>query len=50
MSKLSDEDIFKTVKNGGASVGKSPLMPAWGATLKDDQIQDVVAYVRTLSK
>ena len=50
MSKLSDDDIFKVVKNGGASVGKSPLMPAWGATLKDDQIQDVVAYVRTLSK
>jgi mono/diheme cytochrome c family protein len=50
MSKLSDDDIFKVVKNGGASVGKSPLMPAWGPTLKDDQIQDVVAYVRTLSK
>ena len=50
MAKLSDDDIFKVVKNGGASIGKSPLMPAWGATLKDDQIQDVVAYVRTLSK
>jgi cytochrome c oxidase cbb3-type subunit III len=50
MSKLADDDIFKVIKNGGASIGKSPLMPPWGATLKDDQIQDVVAYVRTLSK
>ena len=48
MSKLSDDDLFKVIKNGGASVGKSPLMPPWGSTLKDDQIKDVIAYVRTL--
>jgi cytochrome c oxidase cbb3-type subunit III len=48
MSKLSDEDLFNVIKNGGASVGKSPLMPAWGASLKDEQIRDVMAYVRTL--
>jgi cytochrome c oxidase cbb3-type subunit 3 len=48
MSKLSDDDLLKVIKNGGASVGKSPLMPAWGASLKDDQIKDVIAYVRTL--
>jgi mono/diheme cytochrome c family protein len=50
MSKLSDDDMLKVIKNGGASVGKSPLMPPWGASLKDDQIQDIIAYVRTLSK
>jgi cytochrome c oxidase cbb3-type subunit 3 len=48
MSKLTDDDLFKVIKNGGASVGKSPLMPPWGSTLKDDQIKDVIAYVRTL--
>ena len=48
MSKMSDEEMLKVIKNGGASVGKSPLMPPWGASLKDDQIQDVVAYIRTL--
>jgi cytochrome c oxidase cbb3-type subunit 3 len=48
MSKLSDDELLKVIKNGGASVGKSPLMPAWGASLKDDQIKDVIAYVRTL--
>jgi mono/diheme cytochrome c family protein len=50
MSTLSDDDMLKVIKNGGASVGKSPLMPPWGASLKDDQIQDIIAYVRTLSK
>jgi mono/diheme cytochrome c family protein len=48
MSKLSDDDMLKVIKNGGASVGKSPLMPPWGASLKDDQIKDIIAYVRTL--
>jgi mono/diheme cytochrome c family protein len=48
MSKMSDDDLLKVIKDGGASIGKSPLMPPWGASLKDDQIQDVIAYVRTL--
>jgi len=48
MSTLSDDDMLKVVKNGGASIGKSPIMPPWGATLKDDQIKDVIAYIRTL--
>jgi cytochrome c oxidase cbb3-type subunit 3 len=48
MSKMSDEEMFSVIKNGGASVGKSPLMPPWSASLKDEQIRDVMAYVRTL--
>jgi cytochrome c oxidase cbb3-type subunit 3 len=50
MNKLTDEHIFKTIKEGGASVGKSPLMAPWGGTLTDDQIHDVVAFVRSLAK
>jgi mono/diheme cytochrome c family protein len=48
MSSLSDDQLFKVIKEGGASVGKSPIMPPWGPSLKDDQIKDVIAYVRTL--
>jgi mono/diheme cytochrome c family protein len=48
MSKMSDADMLKVIKNGGASIGRSPLMPPWGASLKDDQIQDIIAYIRTL--
>lgn len=50
MDTLSDAHIFKVIKEGGASVGKSMFMTAWGALLKDDQINDVAAYVRTLAK
>ena len=46
VSTLTDEYIFKVIKEGGESVGKSNLMPAWGAVLSDDKIWDVVAYLR----
>jgi cytochrome c oxidase cbb3-type subunit III len=50
MNPLSDEHLFKVIKEGGASVGKSPLMAPWGGVLSDDQIRDVIAFVRTLAK
>jgi mono/diheme cytochrome c family protein len=49
MNAEPTEKLFKIVKEGGASVGKSPLMAPWGGTLTDAQIHDVVAFVRTLA-
>jgi len=46
VSTLSDEHLLKVIKEGGVSVGKSPLMPAWGAVLSDDKVWDVIAYLR----
>ena len=50
MGKLKDQQIFDTIKKGGQAVGKSPLMPPWGGQLTDAQIQDLVAYIRTLAR
>jgi mono/diheme cytochrome c family protein len=50
MAGLKDEHIINTIKKGGAAVGKSPLMPPFGAALKDPDIQDVVAFLRSLEK
>lgn len=50
MSKLKDQDMANIIKNGGAAVGKSPLMPPFGAALKDGAIKDVIAYIRSLAK
>jgi len=53
MDKLTDEQVFNIIKSGGAAAGKSPLMPAWGGPppkLSDQQIQDLVAYIRTLAR
>jgi mono/diheme cytochrome c family protein len=49
MSKHTDQYLFEVISKGGAGVGKSSQMPGWGAVLKEAQIQDVVAYIRTLS-
>jgi cytochrome c oxidase cbb3-type subunit 3 len=50
MGKLSDRQIFDFIKRGGQALGKSPLMPPWGGSLTDQQIQDLVAYIRTLAR
>ena len=46
----SDADLADAIRRGGAGVGLSPLMPPWGKTLSEDQINEVVAYIRTLKK
>ncbi|MBU0679154.1 MAG: c-type cytochrome [Verrucomicrobia bacterium] len=50
MGAMTDEYIFEVIKNGGASVGKSPMMAAWGAALSDQDLKNVVAYIRTLAE
>jgi len=50
MDELSDEYLFVVIQKGGAAVGKNAAMPAWNAQLGDDEIRDVVAFVRTLSR
>ena len=48
MNQLSNEHLAKVIKNGGPAVGKSPIMPAH-TDLNDQQIEDVIAFVRTLA-
>ena len=43
----SDQYVFDLVKHGGASIGK-PGMPAFGFHLSDEQIRELVGYVRGL--
>lgn len=49
MNGLSDAYLEKVIREGGAAVGKSPMMAAWGGSLTDAQIADVVAFIRTLA-
>lgn len=50
MSKLKNEYLSGLIAKGGASMGKSPLMPAFGGNLKEQDIKDVVAFIRSLAK
>lgn len=46
MSTQSDDRIYKVISEGGASVGLSPMMAAWGGTLSKQDIWNVIAYIR----
>jgi cytochrome c oxidase cbb3-type subunit 3 len=46
MGSIPDNEVFKVIKEGGLSVNKSVLMPAWGGVLSDDEIQNLVKYLR----
>jgi len=48
MSKRSDADIKSVIKDGGQSISKSPLMPPWGATLSEAEVDDLLTYIRKL--
>lgn len=50
MSKLDDAALTNVIAKGGAATGKSPIMPAFNGQLKDQDIKDVVAYIRSLAK
>ncbi|MFQ5734494.1 MAG: c-type cytochrome [Planctomycetaceae bacterium] len=46
--RVTEKHLTRTIRDGGPAVGKSVLMPAWGRTLSEKQIADVVAFLRTL--
>lgn len=50
MAKDSDATLFKIIKEGSLSVGRSPMMPSWGGALEDQQIRELVAYTRSFCK
>ena len=48
MSARTDDELFKAIKSGGQAVNKSILMPNWDGNLTDDEIRDLVSYLRRL--
>ncbi len=46
VSGLTNDYLKKVISGGGASVGKSALMPAWEGILTAQDIENVIAYVR----
>ena len=50
MAKDSDEVLLKIIKGGGQSVGRSTVMPAWRDSLSEQQIGELVKFIRGLCK
>ncbi len=48
MEKLSDADLKNVIIDGGPSASKSPMMPPWGKTLTETEVDALVKYVREL--
>lgn len=49
MNQLTDQSLADVISKGGGAVGKSTFMPAWGASLNEKQVRDLVAYIRSLA-
>ena len=50
VSPFNDKYKEMISRGGGASVGRSPYMPPWGDELTEEQIHDLVAFLRELRK
>ncbi len=48
MNKLTDAHMAKVINEGGPSVSKSAMMPAWNETLNDAEAAALVAHIRVL--
>ena len=45
-----DEDLKLVITNGATAYGGSPLMTPWGGALTEQDIDNLVAYVRSLKQ
>ena len=50
VSPFNDKYKEMIIRGGGASVGRSQFMPPWGDELTEEQIHDLVAFLRELRK
>lgn len=50
LTRSDKNDDYKRmiITMGGAAMGRSEVMPQWGLQLKEQEIEDVVAYLRTI--
>jgi mono/diheme cytochrome c family protein len=44
---MPDEYLAAVIVEGGLAVGKSAYMPSWKTTLTEQEIADVIAFIRT---
>ena len=49
MKTLTDAFLYLAICQGGETVGRSIVMPAWGDYFSDQEIKDLVAHIRSFS-
>ncbi len=48
MNKLTDADLKNVILDGGPSVSKSEMMPPWGKTLTEADVDALIRHLRQL--
>jgi mono/diheme cytochrome c family protein len=49
MNLRTDAFLRNVIAKGGSAMGLSAFMPAWQGIFKDNEIEDLVAYIRSLA-
>lgn len=49
MSDKNDAYLALIIRMGGEALGRSQFMPPWGAELTEEQMKDLVAYLRAIN-
>lgn len=50
MTSIPREEMVSAIRDGGASVNKSALMPPWNSVLTEEQIENMVTYLRKVCR
>jgi hypothetical protein len=50
MGGVKNDDLVAIITHGGPGIGKSAEMPAYGKTLKKNDIEALIAYIRAVSE
>jgi len=48
MANLTNTEIYEVIQKGGKGLDMAPLMPVFGGTLSQEEMWDLVSFVRTL--
>ncbi|MEE2897011.1 MAG: cytochrome c [Gemmatimonadota bacterium] len=48
-ARRSDAYLYQIIEQGGAALGRSEQMAAWGETLSPEQLANLVAFIRQLA-
>lgn len=49
-SDKNDDYKELIIRRGGAALGRSEFMPPWGEELTDEQVNDVIAFLRSIQQ
>lgn len=49
LSDKNDAYFSLIIRKGGGAIGRSEFMPTWEAELTDEQIRDLVVYLRSIN-